>query len=95
MQHRPSRARLAEKLVSLNNRPTLSFRSLLKKIGDHKLVWESVAPRLLVTNYKDKAMSMGAISRAVMFVSFMKMLSDGPATSLSGSPTVSPVTAAK
>jgi len=54
-----------------------------------------MAFQFLVSDYRDKAMSIGAISRAVMFVSFMKMLSDGPATSFSGSPTVSPVTAAK
>jgi hypothetical protein len=29
-----------------------------------------------------------------MFVSFMNMLSEGPATSFNGSPTVSPITAA-
>ena len=38
--------------------------------------------------------SNGAISNAVMFVSFIYMLSDGPATSFNGSPTVSPTTAA-
>ena len=32
----------------------------------------------------------GAINKAVMFVSFMKMFKDRPATSFRGSPTVSP-----
>ena len=36
----------------------------------------------------------GAINKAVMFVSFIKMLKDGPAPSFKGSPTVSPNTVA-
>lgn len=36
----------------------------------------------------------GAINSAVMLVNFIKMFSEGPATSFKGSPTVSPTTAA-
>src|SRR5690606_5910642 len=41
----------------------------------------------------DQAM-MGAMTRATMLISLMRMFSAGPEVSLKGSPTVSPITAA-
>ena len=41
-----------------------------------------------------KSASTGAITRAIIDISFIMMFSDGPAVSFIGSPTVSPTTAA-